>query len=170
MCRWAVAGSAHFYTLRLPFDVLRVWALSRDLEVGQRERLARGRSPGPGCPHRANVDSWAAQRGGHPRCAQPAWPGPGGCWSFPPALELGWGPGLGSTRPLLERLPGCCCGLGPGVEGSASPVFTENSLCAGAVLGKRGVRSKQSPRPGGPIVWGQHQGSGHRDAWMVAVA
>lgn len=62
-----------------------------------------------------------------------------GAQVFPPALELGWGPGLGSTRPC--PLSGCLAvaGLGPG-GGLGQPAFTENSLCAGAVLGKRGCQ------------------------------
>lgn len=131
-------------------------------------------------PSQSSVDSWAAQRGGHPRCAQPAWPGPGGvhrsshqpwswtgvqAWGAPGpcssgclAVAVGWGQGGG----LGDLRPG---------EGSASLMFTENSLCAGAVLGKRGVSEQgRAPRPRGPIVWGTASGKWTQNVWMVAVS
>lgn len=97
-----------------PIRCLASLALSRDLEVGQRERLARGGARDQG--------ALTEQRGfmGGPEGRAPSLCPACMAWSrrgaqvFPLALELDWGPGLGSTRPLLEWLPGCCRGLGPG--------------------------------------------------------
>lgn len=136
---------------------------------GPARRLARGRSPGPGCPHRA---AWILGRPEGPgTLAVPSLHGlvRRGAQVFPPALELGWGPGLGSTRPLLGRLPGCCCGLGPGWRARPARCLLR-TRCVQRPRQEGVSGSKRRPPPSGPIVWGTASGKWTQNAWMVAVA
>lgn len=164
MCRWAVASSAHFYTFCASHSMSCEFGAEPRPRGGPARETGSGRSPGPGCPHRA---AWIH---GRPRgagtLAVPSLHGlvQAGCTGLPTSLGAGLGSRPGEHQAPARAAAWLLLWAGAGVEGSASPVFTENSLCAGAVLGKRGVSGSKAEPPalGGPLSGGQHQGSGHR--------
>lgn len=102
--------------------------------------------PGTRANSQSSVDSWVARRGRAPLLclACTVW-SRRGAEVLRPALELGWGPGLGSCLAVAVGWGrgGGLGDLGPG-EGLASRMFTENSPCAGAVLGKGCQGTRQS--------------------------
>lgn len=114
MCRWVVVSSAHFYTFCASHSMSCEFGAKSRPRGGPASGIGLGWSLGQGRAQ-SSVDSWVAGRGQAPLLclACMAWSRQG-AEVLRPALELGWGPGLGSTRPLLEWLPGCCRGLGPG--------------------------------------------------------
>ena len=114
MCRWVVVSSAHFYTFCASHSMSCEFGAKSRPRGGPVSGIGLGWSLGQGRAQ-SSVDSWVAGRGQAPLLclACMAWSRQG-AEVLRPALELGWGPGLGSTRPLLEWPPGCCRGLGPG--------------------------------------------------------